>query len=311
MRAFLTLLQVQDNETKTERRIRMKKSKLVVALIIPVVTIYLFGSKSYAASILAWPFAAPVVYDAPVALPSPSLGDIVYDTNVNAFQGYRNTGWANLAAGTNVAPVVHPYGAGSGTYTTPTSPAPLYIEVIAVGAGGGGAGSGTGISWGSGGTSANATTFGSSLITANQGSGSNSLNAAAGGTATVSSPAVKVIAVAGGMGGSGCPLGGSAGGSGGNNPLGGAGSGGNGAGAPGSDGAVSTGGGGGAGGSGGSFGPNGGGGAGGYAKAIINNPSGSYSYVVGAGGGAGTAGTSGFAGGAGGDGYIVVTEYYQ
>ena len=44
--------------------------------------------------------------------------------------------------------------------------------------------------------------------------------------------------------------------------------------------------------------------------AIINSPSATYSYTVGAGGSAGSAGTSGNAGSAGGSGGIWVTEHY-
>jgi hypothetical protein len=53
-----------------------------------------------------------------------------------------------------------------------------------------------------------------------------------------------------------------------------------------------------------------GGGEGEYVEIIINNPSATYTYTVGAGGAAGSAGTNGFAGGAGGSGYIIVDEFY-
>ena len=52
----------------------------------------------------------------------------------------------------------------------------------------------------------------------------------------------------------------------------------------------------------------GGGGEGEYAEIIINSPSATYTYTVGAGGTAGTA--AGTAGGAGGSGIIIVDEYY-
>ena len=45
-------------------------------------------------------------------------------------------------------------------------------------------------------------------------------------------------------------------------------------------------------------------------EAIINSPSASYSYSIGAGGTAGTAGTNGFAGGAGGSGVIYVFAFF-
>jgi len=54
----------------------------------------------------------------------------------------------------------------------------------------------------------------------------------------------------------------------------------------------------------------GGGGEGEYAELLINSPSATYTYTVGAGGTAGAAGTGGQAGGAGGAGYIIVDEYY-
>jgi hypothetical protein len=56
--------------------------------------------------------------------------------------------------------------------------------------------------------------------------------------------------------------------------------------------------------------PGNGGGEGEYVEIIVNSPSGTYTYTVGAAGSAGSAGTGGFAGGAGGSGYIVVDEYY-
>lgn len=53
-----------------------------------------------------------------------------------------------------------------------------------------------------------------------------------------------------------------------------------------------------------------GGGQGEFAQIVINSPSSTYTYTVGAGGSAGVAGTGGSAGGAGGSGLIVVDEYY-
>jgi hypothetical protein len=43
---------------------------------------------------------------------------------------------------------------------------------------------------------------------------------------------------------------------------------------------------------------------------LINSPSATYSYAVGAGGSAGAAGTGGSTAGAGGAGGIIITEYY-
>jgi hypothetical protein len=54
----------------------------------------------------------------------------------------------------------------------------------------------------------------------------------------------------------------------------------------------------------------GGGGEGEYVELLINSPSATYTYTVGAGGTAGGAGTAGNAGGAGGSGYVIVDEYY-
>ena len=53
-----------------------------------------------------------------------------------------------------------------------------------------------------------------------------------------------------------------------------------------------------------------GGGEGEYVEILINSPSATYTYTVGAGGAAGGAGTGGTAGAAGGSGYIIVDEYY-
>lgn len=47
-----------------------------------------------------------------------------------------------------------------------------------------------------------------------------------------------------------------------------------------------------------------------YIEILINTPSATYTYTVGAGGTAGAAGTNGNAGGVGGSGYIIVDEYY-
>jgi hypothetical protein len=56
--------------------------------------------------------------------------------------------------------------------------------------------------------------------------------------------------------------------------------------------------------------PGSGGGAGEYIELIINSPSASYTYAIGAGGGGGAAGTSGLAGASGGSGLIIVDEIY-
>jgi hypothetical protein len=54
-----------------------------------------------------------------------------------------------------------------------------------------------------------------------------------------------------------------------------------------------------------------GGAGGGYTEKLINSPSATYSYAVGAGGAGGTGGgTGGGVGGAGAAGVIIITEYY-
>lgn len=208
-------------------------------------------------------------------------------------------------------PTVQRFTSGSGTYTTPANV--KYIRVKMVGGGAGGVGSGTAA--GTVPTAGNNSTFGSSLLTANGGGiGSFASGAGgAGGSVTVNSPAVSVVAVTGGDGGN--QLGGSSqlysGGDGGNTYFTGSGKGGHGN-AAGSNGKTNSGGGGGGGGISGvgtSYsGP--GGGAGGYIDAIITGPSSTYSYAVGSGGNAGGAGSSGQAGGAGAAGIIIVEEYY-
>lgn len=197
-----------------------------------------------------------------------------------------------------LAPTVQRFTSGSGTYTTPFGVA--YIKVKMVG-GGGGSNYGTGGSAsGAGGT----TTFGTSLLTANGGTGGGIGVAGNGGSVTVNSPATSVVQVTGGGGGAGQQLNQGIGGAGGNSAFGGGGTGGYGCSGSATDGAANTGG-----GAGGGACNNGvmggGGGAGGYIEAIIRNPASSYSYSVGAGG---TAGTSGQVGGTG---VVIVEEYYQ
>lgn len=206
---------------------------------------------------------------------------------------------------TYTAPTVQSFTSGSGTYTTPVNV--LYIKIKMVGGGGGGGGSGTSKTVG---TAGNTTSFGTSLLTC-IGGGAGQIVAtsfATGGSATINSPAIKISGTSGGNGAQmDTIVGGTVGGAGAVSPFGGAGAGGNG-GQNGQSASSNTGsGGGGAGGSTGSA-TAGGGGAGGYIEAIINSPSSSYSYVVGA---AATGGTGAQTGGQGGSGYIVVEEHYQ
>lgn len=229
-------------------------------------------------------------------------------------------GFTNQQTYAVLPPTVQRFTSGSGTYTTPAGV--KYIVVQMCGGGGGGAGSSTVGDGGTGGTGGN-TTFGTSLLTANGGAGGTGVNPSvggAGGTTTLNSPAIG-INVNGQQGSDGEAHGGYAinqiSGCGGNTPLSGAGSsvGSSNTSIVGRTAVANTG----SGGSGAAYnrGTSGssfwgaGGGAGGYIQAVINAPSATYSYSVGAGGTAGAAGTSGSAGGAGAAGVIIVTEYYD
>lgn len=194
---------------------------------------------------------------------------------------------------------------------------PVYLKVRLAGGGGGGSGSNTN---GGAGGSGTATTFGSSLLTANGGTGGvqGAATGGAGGTVTVNSPAID-IASQNGTTGSGYVFAVSAAYFEGAGPFGGDNPGFNGAGRangtlnPGAAGRANTGG----GGQGGALNaigslPSGtGGGSGGYIEAIIPNPSSSYAYSVGSEGSGGSAGTSAYAGGAGGSGVIIIEEQFQ
>jgi hypothetical protein len=210
-------------------------------------------------------------------------------------------------------PTIQKFTSGSGTYTTPAGV--LYIRVKQAGGGAGGAGSGAGAGAGADGGN---TTFGTSLLVANGGTGgvTNGSLGGAGGSSSLGTGPIGT-ALSGGYGQAGftsSAIGSSpCGGFGGTTAFGGAGSGGNGngGGAGGSAIANTGAGGGGAGGSATTTFAGAGGGAGGFIDAIILSPSATYSYAVGSGGAGGTAGTSGFAGGAGGSGYIEITEFYN
>jgi hypothetical protein len=212
-------------------------------------------------------------------------------------------------------PTIQKFTSGSGTYTTPSGV--KFIRVRMVGGGGGGSGGGATSSMGAG-SGGGATTLGSSLLSAGGGAagtanGANGL----GGTSSLGTGPLG-LALPGGSGSQTTYSNGAqiapSGGIGGSSALGGAGYGGRGNGPDaGGAGQTNTGGGGGGGGTGNGvvgFG-GGGGGSGGYVDAIIENPSATYSYAVGTGGGAGTAGTSGAAGGAGGSGLIIIYEFYD
>jgi len=207
---------------------------------------------------------------------------------------------------TATAPTVQNFMSGSGTYTTPAGV--KWLRIFVVGGGGGAAGVGTGAGAGGNGGSS---TFGTSLITAGGGVGVTAPNAAYGGnggTATVTAGPLVLYAVTGGHGeGSSVNFGGG----GGNSCLGG--NGGAAGGVNGSGGAGTTNSGSGGGGGYDSAIPNSssGGGAGACIVAIIDAPSATYAYTVGAGGTAGTAGTGGNAGGGGGSGIVTVEEHYN
>lgn len=247
--------------------------------------------------------------------PLTTKGDVLGFSTVNARVPIGSNGQVLTADSTQtlglkwatptaiVSPTVQIFKAGSGTYTKPANV--LYIKIRMVGGGGGGLGNG-GVSSGTDGT---ATTFGSSLLTANGG-----LNGSSGGSTTINSPAIELVSLMGASGG-GYGLNGVAGatemcgGVGAASCFGNQGPGGN----AGANGGSATGYGSGGGGGGSSNLVNNasgnGGGAGGYIEAIISSPSATYSYSI------GTAGTGGAGalsvGGNGMDGVIIVEEYYS
>jgi hypothetical protein len=224
-------------------------------------------------------------------------------TSGNVMQS-NGTNWTSVAI---TLPTIQKFTSSSGTYTTPAGV--TWIKIIMIGAGGGGGGSGTG--GGTGGTGGT-TTFGTTLLSCVGGAGGApaTANGPTGGTASLGTGPIG-IALTGGQGqiGNGAVANGS-GGSGAYTPFGGGGSGGN-NGNPGFAGVTNTGAGGGGAGAGmGTGNPAAGGASGGFIDAIINSPTTTYSYAIGAAGTAGSAGTSGYAGGVGGSGVIIVEEHY-
>lgn len=191
---------------------------------------------------------------------------------------------------------------GSGTYTP--SAGVLYTIVEMVGGGGGGAGAGASPG---GNTAGGNTAFGSAQC--NGGGAGSVVTGGSGGSSTLGS-FTDGIALTGANGSGGysvsanvnCP-----GGSGGSSPFGGAG-----AGISNFQGGAAksnTGSGGAGGGLTNTYDGGAGGGAGGYAKFKISNPSGTYSYSVGAAGNGSTGGANN--GGSGAAGIIIITEYFQ
>ena len=201
------------------------------------------------------------------------------------------------------APQVTVLTSGTGTYTTPINASYLVVEMV----GGGCGGSGAGIS-GTPGTSGGNTTFGTSFLTCNGGTGGPAPTSGVGGTATGGTINVQGSP---GQGGFDCRSDSQyqQGGAGGDSFFGGAGRGGFVNGGGNGVGYGSGGGGGGVVNTTNAF-TGGGGGAGGYLKAIITSPSASYSYAVGA-SGAGGAGLNGhYSGGSGVSGVIMITAYF-
>ncbi len=226
----------------------------------------------------------------------------------------NGSAWVSSPAASS--PTIQRFTSGSGTYTTPANVRYIRVKMSGGGGGGGGSGSTNGTAATAGGNS----TFGSSLLTANGGTiGARGASYSAGGTCTISGPAVSVVNLEGGAGqasifqntsiSSATPL--INGGQGGSNLFGGGGGGGfyN---TTGGGGVTNSGGGGGGAGQGANSNAasGSGGGSGGYLEALIGSPSATYSYAVGGGGTAQAAGTNGQAGGAGGSGVIIVEEYY-
>lgn len=206
----------------------------------------------------------------------------------------------------------------SGTYTTPAGV--RWIIVRMLGGGGKGGGGGTNAT-GTAGQDGTASTFGTSLLTADGGSGASAGSSSAttggpGGGFTVSSPAINIFSASGSRGGSGgvaVALQSTAvGGDGASSILGGGG--------PGrwANSGIAANANTGSGGGGGAQDSNaastfcgGGGGSAGYVEALIPSPSASYSFTIGSGGTTGgAAGTSGYAAGNGADGVISVLEIY-
>lgn len=245
----------------------------------------------------------------------------------------KNTFLAGPTSGSNAAPTYRAFnradfksptmsvatssavngGFSGGTYTTPAGV--LYIRVRISGDGGGGGSSGS--SCGTVAVAGTGSTFGGlTCAGGNPGVCQSNLAATGGSASGTLTGAATILAWAGGAGGVGAPYFNtgsdySTGAGGGVNNLGG-GSGGsvnqsppasvtnNGSGGAGA-GSSST----------AASGSGGGGGAGAYQEAIVQTPSATYAYTVGAGGAGGGAGTNGFAGSAGSGGIIIVDEFYQ
>lgn len=220
----------------------------------------------------------------------------------------------------NSGPTIQTFTVGSGTYTVPSNVRWLRVRASG-GGGGGGGGANFASNDGGAGATGTATFFGgvgsTSLIVAGGGLGSaatstNGTNGGAGGTASITAPAVGV-AITGNTGGSGGTTTTGvteSGGYGAPNPFFGGmpleGRVGIGAGAA----AVNSGAGGAGSGAAATQIAGGGGGSGAVVEAIIRSPVASYAYTVGSGGAIGAAGTAGGSGGGGASGIIWIEEHY-
>jgi hypothetical protein len=203
---------------------------------------------------------------------------------------------------TSIPHTVTVYTSGSGTYTTPANCKAIWVRC----AGGGGGGASNGASGQNSGSGGGNTTFGT--LTASGGAGAfytatgggasgGDINSSGGTTGVPGNTSPQVNQGYGGPGGS--------------SVLGGGGSGGSNGGAAGSAPPAGYGGGGGGAGTNSTYIAMAGGAGGGYTEKLINSPSATYSYAVGAGGAGGTGGgTGGGVGGAGAAGVIIITEYY-
>jgi hypothetical protein len=203
------------------------------------------------------------------------------------------------------------------TYNTPAGAKRLRIKMVGAGGGGGPSGTGGGSAAGNGGDTIWRVTGGSNIVVAGGGIGGGGISTPSGGlggTNTFNSPAITVLDIRGNQGGGGSTNGLSGAslpsGSGGASMFGGAGGGTYGA----TGGSAIANSGSGGGGGGGST-PNGfytgvGGGSGGFTEFILENPSSTYEYTVGANIAGGGAGSSGFSGGNSGSGRIVVEVEY-
>lgn len=233
----------------------------------------------------------------------------VYDTVSSATLVYMTSSGLPASAGGTLTKTT---GTGDSTIAFTVAVAPMYLNVKMVGGGGGGGGGGGSTTAGGNGGS---TTFGS-LLTAGGGGGATAgSNGGTGGSNTINTGAFTIANAGGTTGGFGSANSATnisvPGGYGANAPFY-AGGGQNGTGGGGGAGKANSGGGGGGSGTNNISGQagGGGGGSGGFIEAIINNPTTTYAYAVGA---AGTAGlTGGFStGGAGAAGRIVVTAHFQ